>query len=536
MEADTSRRPLLQTPAGLVTSMTTVGVLAYAIWMFSGSYSVRADVVVASLGLMVLSALLCGFGLYIALQEGFAPALRRAWFMFGLGALSLVLAEGLRFANQAFLNAPPYSDLVNIAYGVYYPLTLAGLFTLPLAYVARQERAILWLDLGVIVAFFGMAMWYYFLASPQFAYADEPSKVWALVYPVGDFLILAGWVALFQRDLSRAARWIVSMLALGTLIAAVGDLFFAYHEVNNIPYSPAYLNLFNLGGLQVLLVAAARQIASGPKIISDPPARFSPLRHMFRLALPYLAVIVGLVLLTVIVQSSLGRDPRLMGVLYGSYVLIGFVLLRQYAVLMENVRLYQKMRHVAWTDSLTGVYNRHFFNEILPREMERASRYNKQLSILLLDMDGFKMFNDTYGHLQGDVALKSIARIFVAQLRTSDTVARFGGDEFVVILPETNRRLAMLTTERIRKAVEGQTLFESKMSVSAGIAVYRPGMTPEQLLEEADQDLYRQKGENGESVQPRQETDRIGQRLQDVLNLAERKIATEFEQDRFSRN
>ncbi|HSF80729.1 MAG TPA: GGDEF domain-containing protein [Anaerolineales bacterium] len=499
MEADTSRRSLLRTPAGVVTSITALGVAAYTAWIFSSSYRLRADIFVSSLGLVALYACLCAFGVYVALQRDYTPALRRAWLMFALGSLSNLLAEGLHFSNQVFLEIPAYSDPVYLLRGLSYPLTLAGLLFLPLAFVPRQERGILWLDLGVLATFFGMAIWYYFLASPQFSYADEPGKVWAMAYPVGDFLILAGLVALIQRDLSRAARWIVSLLVMAILFSVGGDLFFAYHELNEISYSPAYLTVFNLGAVQMQLIAAARQIASGAGILSDPPARFSPVRHLFRLALPYLAVIVGLALLTVIIHTSLSPDPRLLGVLYGSYGLVGFVLLRQYVVLRENVRLYQKMRRVAWTDSLTGVYNRHFFNEILPREMVRASRYNKQLSILLLDMDGFKEFNDTYGHLQGDVALKAIARIFAAQLRSSDTIARFGGDEFVVILPETNRRMAKATAERIRNAVKSQSQFDTKMSVSAGIAVYRSELSPEGLLEEADQDLYRQKNLNGRS-------------------------------------
>ena len=128
------------------------------------------------------------------------------------------------------------------------------------------------------------------------------------------------------------------------------------------------------------------------------------------------------------------------------------MLWRQYIVSKENVRLYQKMQRIAWTDSLTSVYNRHFFNEILPREMERASRYDNHLSVLLLDIDGFKNYNDTFGHLKGDVVLKTIARIFFLQLRKSDTIARFGGDEFVVILPETNRHRAIAIADRIRDA------------------------------------------------------------------------------------
>ncbi len=499
MEADTSRRSLLRTPAGVVTSITALGVIAYISWVFSGTYRLSADIYVSSLWLISLYACLCILGVYVALQRDYTSALRWAWLIFALGGLSNLCAEGLRFSNQVFSSTAANPNPVYLLSALSYPLTLAGLLFLPLAFVPRQERGILWLDLGLLATFFGMAVWYYFLTAPQFSYADDPGKAWAMAYPVGDFLILAGLVALIQRDLSRAARWIVSLLVMAILFSTSGDLFFAYHELNEISYSPAYLTIFSLGAVQLQLVAAARQIASGAGILSDPPAHFSPLRHIFRLALPYLAVIVGLGLLTVVIHAGDSPDPRLLGVLYGSYILVGFVLLRQYVVLRENVRLYQKMRRVAWTDSLTGVYNRHFFNEMLPREIERAGRYHNQLSILLLDMDGFKEFNDTYGHLQGDTALTEIARIFASQLRSSDTLARFGGDEFVVILPEANRRMARATAERIIKAVNSQSLFGVQLSVSAGIAVYRPELSPAALLEEADQDLYRHKNANGHS-------------------------------------
>jgi diguanylate cyclase (GGDEF)-like protein len=127
--------------------------------------------------------------------------------------------------------------------------------------------------------------------------------------------------------------------------------------------------------------------------------------------------------------------------------------------------------------------------------------------VMLLDIDGFKAFNDTYGHLKGDVVLKIIARIFTTQLRVSDTIARFGGDEFVVILPETNRRKALAIAERIRHAVSARSFGSARLSVSVGVSAYRSGLTPEQLLDEADRDMYRRKNSaRGKESPPEQST------------------------------
>jgi diguanylate cyclase (GGDEF)-like protein len=122
--------------------------------------------------------------------------------------------------------------------------------------------------------------------------------------------------------------------------------------------------------------------------------------------------------------------------------------------------------------------------------------------VLLLDIDGFKKYNDTYGHLKGDIVLKTAARLFSGQLRTSDTIARFGGDEFTVILPETNRRKALAIAERIKEAVGGESFENTRLSVSIGVACLRPGLTPEQLLDEADQDMYRRKNSAKSKEQP----------------------------------
>lgn len=493
MKADTSNRPLLRTPAGVIAIVSILGNIVYLVWLYSGYYNQRDDALLTGISLVLLNMLAGIFGVYVISHKGFSVALRSAWFFVSLGSWSLVIAHGLRAYYTLVVGNNPFPSSADFYYFIYYPLTLIGVITLFSVFAPRSERAILWLDLFIVMSFFGMVLWYYFLATPILALPQTIGKYLALFYPGGDVMVLSVITALAQRDLSRAARRVLSFMAIAMMIALAGDALFAFLDFLQYPYAQGYLTIIRMGATQAQMLATACLIASGPGILHEPPVRFKPLTHMFRLALPYLAVIIGLTLLSRIITTNVGPNPRLMGALYIAFFLVGLVLVRQYVVSKENVRLYQQMQRIAWTDSLTGLYNRHFFNEMLPREIERAARYGNQLSVLLMDIDGFKKYNDTYGHLKGDAVLKSIGRVFSTQLRISDTIARFGGDEFVVILPETNRRKAIAIASRIRNAVAMQPFEDAGLSVSIGVATYRPGMTPEQLIDEADREMYRRK-------------------------------------------
>jgi len=126
----------------------------------------------------------------------------------------------------------------------------------------------------------------------------------------------------------------------------------------------------------------------------------------------------------------------------------------QVAVALENAQLYQRTKELSARDDLTGLFNRRHFFETLEKEVQRVRRYRRTFSLLLLDLDDFKGYNDTYGHLQGDEALKALARLLLANTRRADVVARFGGEEFVVLLPETTAPGATVAAEKIRAAVE----------------------------------------------------------------------------------
>jgi diguanylate cyclase (GGDEF)-like protein len=188
-------------------------------------------------------------------------------------------------------------------------------------------------------------------------------------------------------------------------------------------------------------------------------------------------------------------DLRLRGLLHGGIILLVMIIVRQYLTLRENSSLYEEMRQVATTDSLTKVYNRHFFNEILPIRMVQARQRRQPLSVLLVDVNDFKIYNDTYGHLKGDAALKTVARLLVHNLRPADQTARFGGDEFVVILPNTDRNGAEAVARRVRQAFADLSGSDQPVGVSIGAAELTGEQTPEQLLEEADRDLYREKSD-----------------------------------------
>ncbi|OGQ02849.1 MAG: hypothetical protein A3D19_06395 [Deltaproteobacteria bacterium RIFCSPHIGHO2_02_FULL_38_15] len=157
-------------------------------------------------------------------------------------------------------------------------------------------------------------------------------------------------------------------------------------------------------------------------------------------------------------------------------------------------------------DALTGLYNRYAFKEILRQEIERAQRYDRHLSLLMIDIDHFKRVNDMFGHLIGDHILEELSRVIQSAFRKTDTIARFGGEEFSIILPETTVGHATLLAERIRKKIEGHDysrfIKKERLTVSIGISNYHtPGRKSDiTLIHSADQALYTAKKEGRNKV------------------------------------
>jgi diguanylate cyclase (GGDEF)-like protein len=179
--------------------------------------------------------------------------------------------------------------------------------------------------------------------------------------------------------------------------------------------------------------------------------------------------------------------------------------------IVENKRAEEALQQQATTDEITGVTNRRHFLALASQELKRAIRHQRPLSIALIDLDHFKQINDTHGHAGGDQALKIFTQICQQHIRAIDLIARFGGDEFVLLLPVTTGEQAYEVLERVRLALivealelNGEPLL---ITISVGIAVCHPGEpeTLETLLGHADQALYRAKkaGRNRVSVDPR---------------------------------
>jgi len=166
----------------------------------------------------------------------------------------------------------------------------------------------------------------------------------------------------------------------------------------------------------------------------------------------------------------------------------------QAAIAIENARLFAETRRLANTDALTALYNHRYFYHLLDTEVKRARRYGRALSLIMLDIDHFKQFNDRYGHLAGDEALRVLAQILRKNSRRVDTVARYGGEEFAIILPETDLSQAAVQAERLRAAAAEQQWPEGHLTISAGAATLTPEMTRvEDLVRDADRALYQAK-------------------------------------------
>ncbi len=200
------------------------------------------------------------------------------------------------------------------------------------------------------------------------------------------------------------------------------------------------------------------------------------------------------------------------------------ILTKEFSLVMENTRLVERLRKkqlslekankeiklLSRTDSLTGCYNRGYLNELLPREITRALRYKRPLSLAMCDIDNFKMINDTHGHQCGDEVLKELVQSISEIIRAdTDWIARYGGEEFLIVFPETHLRNASGLAERLRKKIAKNSIDtqEDKISITASFGVTGfnssnppKNITPEALIHMADKYLYAAKNQGRNKV------------------------------------
>ncbi len=162
---------------------------------------------------------------------------------------------------------------------------------------------------------------------------------------------------------------------------------------------------------------------------------------------------------------------------------------------LYNALEHQRVRKAMFTDELTGLNNRHAFELSLQQAMERARRQQKPLGMMVLDLDHFKAINDQWGHAEGDEVLRLLARAMEAATRDADLLFRFGGDEFVILLPDTDAKGLEKVAQRLKEQVaEKARAFGKPFTISMGLANWQPSMTGASFFRQADAALYRAKG------------------------------------------
>src|SRR6202046_3180917 len=177
------------------------------------------------------------------------------------------------------------------------------------------------------------------------------------------------------------------------------------------------------------------------------------------------------------------------------------------ATAIQNAHYVERVKQLAYLDGLTGIFNRRFFELRIIEEIERARRYNSGMAVLMIDIDQFKRLNDEFGHLLGDEVLRQVSSIFHQQLRKIDVLCRYGGEEFAIVLSQTNPLHALGVAEKLRKAVEAWQFpgVPRPVTISAGTAnFYEHGTTRDELVKAADAGLYaaKQAGRNRVCLAP----------------------------------
>ncbi len=480
----------------MAAAAVSVAASIYGLWLGQRWGGALATRTVDDVGLLVfaLFATLCTAR---AAQRG-SGRQRHSWVALGVGLAAWSIGEVIWCYYELWqgLDQTPFPSPADASFLLFPVGAGVALYLFPAGH-STQSRSRLILD-GIIVAgSLFVISWVSALGSVYRAgaYSHLALDV-SLAYPAADLVIITMTIIVLARACT-AQRLTLGLLAAGIVLMALSDSAFAYLTTLNSYHTGSLIDLGWVAALSVLGLAA---LSSSPQSPTTLEQVHVPTRA--RLWLPYLPLLLAGVVGMHRVLPGLNSGP----IPIAAFILVITVLIRQFIVLAENRRLLLTVARQAFHDPLTGLANRALFTDRLNHAVQRHQRELIPLAVLCLDLDDFKLVNDSLGHPAGDELLIRVAERLTGCLRTTDTVARLGGDEFAILI-EHSAQDALLTAARVLETFQPPFLINGQpltMHASLGLSSANASatdITADTLLKRADLALYAAKHAGGRNLQ-----------------------------------
>jgi diguanylate cyclase (GGDEF)-like protein len=451
-----------------------------------------------------------------------SPAVRRSSTFLILGVASFVIGQSIwAFYELVLHRETPFPSLADVGFFAEYVFLFVGVLQLPTRPLPTVARVRIVLDSLMSMAALVTFSWYFILAPMLVGGRQSPlATALGFFYPLADLALLFCVLLLAGRRSLPGTRPALLFLCTGLCSIVIIDTAFAYGTLHRLYTTGSFLDVFWPLGYMLIALGGRQLLTMRTRTAAPEGAMPGP--SMLQSLLPYLFLppVIALLWFT---HDAGGGNLRTAGVYAGAAAILFFMLARQFVVILENQLLYRQLQStvaeltashqqltaanallttVATTDAMTGLANHRAFKDRLRHELARSSRSGQPLSLVLLDVDHFKAFNDNFGHLAGDEVLRLVAAALCTSLRTTDLAARYGGEEFAVLLPGAHADEALRVAERIQKALAKLSFAHRAVTLSAGVATSTAvcPVGPDTLIQWADVALYKSKADGRNRV------------------------------------